>query len=121
MRFYKVLLIVISILSSGYIIHLVKKSKLHIMQLFWWLIVILSVLVFGLFPSVVDFIGHILGVSYPPIIVLVVAYLFILIEMIQMDKYITENEILIKELVQKVAILEAEIENKDCGNDKKQS
>lgn len=82
------------------------------MQLFWWLIVIFSLLLFGIFPTLIDSVGQFLEVGYPPILIVVLAYVFLLIKLIHMDKYITENEIRTKELIQKIAILENEIYEK---------
>ena len=110
---YKIVLIILSTIYSVYLIYLMRKLKLHIFQMSWWLITVITLLIFGVYPKLIDKIGFLLKIKYPPIFLVILAILFLLIKLIFLDKYITENEIRIKDLSRKIAILEKNIEDLD--------
>ena len=49
----------------------------------WWLVIAGSVLVFGALPQLTDAIGHRLGVHYPPILLVIIGFGFLLIRMLK--------------------------------------
>ncbi len=106
---YKTIIFILSVIYSLYLINIARKFKLHIFQLAWWLIAILNLLIFGIYPKLIDKIGHFLKIKYPPIFLVILAILFLLLKLIFIDKMITDNEIKIKDLIRKVAILESEV------------
>ncbi len=115
---YKTIIFILSIIYAFYLIKITRKLKLHIFQLTWWLIVIFSLLIFGIYPGLIDKIGQIIHIHYPPIFLVIIAILFLLLKLIYMEKFITENEIKTKDLIRKVAILESEIKEMKKNNTK---
>lgn len=84
-----------------------RKGRLSYNYLLWWGSILLFISFFGLFPSVVDWIGHILRITYPPILIVIIAILLLLIKMLIMDVERSKHEYQIRILTQKVAELDA--------------
>jgi len=108
---YKIFSSVVGILIVLILIILTRRAKLHTAHLFWWFFIIICILILSFFPTIVDKIGLIFGIGYPPIIVCILGLGAILIKILTMDIYITQNEIRYKKLAQKLAILEKELKN----------
>jgi hypothetical protein len=62
----------------------------------------------GVFPQWIAQFGVLLGVSYPPILILTVGMGFILIKILSMDLERSRQERTIRRLTQKIAIIEDE-------------
>lgn len=90
-----------------------RKGRLSYNYLIWWGGALASILFFGVFPGVVDWLGRHLHVAYPPILVVVVAILLLLIKVLIMDVERSKHEYQIRILTQKVAELEALLRQRD--------
>jgi hypothetical protein len=88
---------------------LVRKNHLMASHAIWWLIVAAASMIFGAYPRLIDKIGAVLGIHYPPTLLIVIVMGFILIKMLTMDLKRTEQERKIRALIQRLAILESEI------------
>ena len=53
------------------IIYLVRHDHLRGLYGVWWFLLALMSIFFGLFPGAIDYIGKMLGVYYPPILLMV--------------------------------------------------
>jgi hypothetical protein len=91
------------------IIVLVRKNHLMVSHAIWWLMVAAASITFGAYPWLIDRIGALLGIHYPPILLIVVGLGLILIKMLTMDLKRSEQERNIRALTQRMAILESEI------------
>jgi hypothetical protein len=91
------------------ILWLVRRARLHGPYAIWWIVVAAGVVLGGIFPRVVDSVGGYLGVSYPPILALVGALGVLLVKVLTMDLERTRQEVALRRLTQRVAILEAEL------------
>jgi len=91
------------------ILVLVRKNHLMVSHAVWWLTVAVASMVFGAYPRLIDWIGGILGVHYPPTLLLVIGMGLILIKMLSMDLKRSEQERKIRALTQRLAILESEM------------
>jgi hypothetical protein len=103
---YKTFSIIFGILISLVLVILIRRSRLQTVLLVWWIAIIVLMMIFAFFPSLVNLLGHYFGIAYPPIIISVVGLGLICIKVLSMDIYITKNEIRYKQLAQKMAILE---------------
>ena len=92
---------------------LVRRDRLHGTYAIWWVFVAAAVVVFGIFPGLVDWIGASLGVSYPPILLVVVAVLMILVKMLTGDLDRTRQMRKLRFLAQRIAILEHEVRREE--------
>jgi hypothetical protein len=90
-------------------LYLVRRDRLHGSYAIWWVFVSLAVLLFGIFPNLVDWIGVRLGVAYPPILLVVVAMLMLLVKILTGDLDRTRQMRKLRFLAQRMAILEHEV------------
>lgn len=87
---------------------LLRRDHIYIKQVVFWVAVTSAVLFFGFMPGVVDQIGHKLGISYPPIILALVAILVLLVKALLADLALTKVERRLRRLSQRLALLEGE-------------
>ncbi len=100
---------VLGILLAGAILYLVRRDHLHGPYALWWLGVAAATLVLGVFPPVVEWLGRITGISYAPVLPIIVGVSMILLRMLKMDIDRSRQERQIRRMIQKLAILEQEI------------
>lgn len=89
------------------ILLLIRKDTLHVRHSIWWLTVAAGSVVLGFFPGLVDRIGILLGIHYPPILFLTMALGMILIKILTMDIERSRQERALRRLAQRMAILES--------------
>ena len=99
----------IGILLAGAILYLVRRDHLHGSFAIWWLTVAAAILVLGIFPPVIDWLGSVTGIYYPPILPITIGIGMILIRLLKMDVDRSRSERQIRRLTQKLAILEQEL------------
>lgn len=63
----------------------------------------------GIFPQGVDWLGHKLGINYPPVLLIVVTLCVVVVKLLAMDIERTSHEAKIRILAQKMAAYEAEL------------
>ena len=103
---YQITSTVIGLIIAGAILYLVRRDHLHGPYATWWLCVALAVMIIGFFPKIIDRLAILLGVNYPPILVVVLGLGLILIKMLTMDLERSRQERKIRRLAQRIAILE---------------
>ncbi len=100
---------IIGVLLGGAILYLVRRDHLHGSFALWWLAVAAAILVLGLFPPVIDWLGKLTGIYYPPVLPIVVGIGMILIRLLKIDVDRSRSERQMRRLTQKLAILEQEL------------
>ena len=100
---------VIGALLAGSILLLVRRNHLHGSYALWWLAVAAAILLLGVFPPVIDWMGRLTGIHYPPVLPIVVGIGMILIRLLKMDIDRSRSERQLRRLTQKLAILEQEL------------
>ena len=100
---------IIAIIIAFNILFLIRRDILHTRYALWWFVVAALIVIAGIFPKHIDVMARLLGVSYPPILVIVSGVGLILIKMLNMDFDRSRQEQKIRRLVQRLAILEEEI------------
>ena len=103
---YQVTAALIGLSIGSCIFWLVRKNHLHGPYAIWWIGVAVGVVLLGIFPRVVNPIAAWLGVSYPPILVMVLALAALLVKVLTLDLERTKQEVALRRLTQRVAILE---------------
>jgi len=101
----------IGLLSAGLIFYLVRRDHLHTRYALWWVPVAMVMAILGVFPQLVDWIGRTLGISYPPVIPLLLGLVAMVVKILVMDIERSRNEVKLTRLVQRVAILEERLED----------
>lgn len=91
---------------------LVRKDYLAQRDGVKWILIAFAVLFYGLNPAINDKIGVVLGVNYPPIIVVLIGLGVVLIKLLIADIERAKLQMSVTRLIQKVAILESQ---DDCS------
>ncbi|MBS0516097.1 MAG: DUF2304 domain-containing protein [Proteobacteria bacterium] len=99
----------LGIALAGAILYLVRRDHLHGSYALWWLVVAAATLGIGMFPHVVDWLGEIVGIAYPPILAIILGMGLILIRMLLMDVDRSRQERTLRRLTQRLAILDQEL------------
>jgi len=107
----------IGLVIAGLIFWLIRRDHLHIKYSLWWFIIAIGTVILGFFPKIVDVIADQVGVNYPPILAVVIAFGVVLIKMLIMDIESSSNRHKIIRLTQRLAILEEQLNNSQPQND----
>ncbi len=105
---YQITSMAIGIGLAAIILLLVRRDHLHGPYAIWWIGSAATVALLGLFPWLFDRLAALLGVSYPPILAIVLGFSLLLIKMLTMDLERSRQERLIRRLTQRLAMLEAQ-------------
>jgi len=100
----------IGITAALIIIVLIRRDHLHVRFGLWWIAVALAFVVLGFFPQIFDRVAAALGVANGPILALTVGLTVFVIKVLTQDIARSRNEARIIRLVQRVAMLESEID-----------
>lgn len=107
---YNITTAIFGITTVFSILYLIRKHSLYIRYLFWWLAICMGILVFSIFPQLSDKIVHVFGISYPPAFFFFTAILLLFVKILFMDIDRSRQEVRIRRLIQRVGMLEAELE-----------
>ena len=90
------------------ILLLIRRDSLHVRHAVWWLAVAAGSMVLGFFPGLMDRMGILLGVHYPPVLFLTMALGMVLIKILTMDIERSRQERALRRLTQRIALLETQ-------------
>ncbi len=110
---------IIGVSVSLLIFYLIRRDHLLTRDGLRWLLVAVGILLVGFFPQLFDAVGKNLGVSYPPIVVVLIALAIVVIKLLVSDIQRARMKVDIERLVQKVGMLEADLERKSRTWDNK--
>ena len=88
------------------ILLLIRRDILHVKRSLWWIGIAALIVVMVVFPITIDKFGILLGVNYPPVLILTLGIGFILIKILSMDLERSRQERMLRRLTQRMAILE---------------
>lgn len=92
------------------IFSLIRKHSLYVRYTIWWGIVSFAVLIFSSFPTIADKLVKFLGISYAPTFFFFGAILMLFVKILFMDIERSKQEVRLRRLIQRLAIVEAELE-----------
>ncbi len=104
---YQITSMAIGVGLAAIILFLVRRDHLHGPYAIWWIGAAATVALLGLFPRLFDVLASKMGVSYPPILAIVLGFSLLLLKMLTMDLDRSRQERLIRRLAQRLAMLEA--------------
>lgn len=93
---------------AAVILFLVRRDHLHGPYAIWWVSAAATVALLGFFPRLFDIVAVKLGVSYPPILAIVLGFSMLLVKVLTMDLERSRQERVIRRLAQRLAMLEAQ-------------
>lgn len=94
------------------IVFLTRRDHISPLVAARWFVIAILVLLIGFFPSMVDWVGLQLGIGYPPVIPLIVGLGLAMIKILMMDIERQKLQVKLDRVVQRLAILEGNIETK---------
>lgn len=99
----------IGVLLALAIIWLIRKDHMHVQYSLWWMSTAASAILLGLFPGILDWIGRVLGIAYPPALLFLLAIVALLLKALLADIERSRNKGRMLRLAQRVVILEERI------------
>jgi hypothetical protein len=91
------------------IIYLVRKDHLHVRYGLVWSIVAVVFALLGFFPGIFDRIGQAAGIAYPPMLAITIGFVALVLKILISDIERSRNQVRVQRLVQRTALLEAEM------------
>ncbi|MBV7458598.1 MULTISPECIES: DUF2304 domain-containing protein [unclassified Acidovorax] len=93
---------------AAVILLLVRRDHLYLLHGLFWILVAGAAAVLGVWPGLIDRLAVVVGISYPPALLLLVAVVIVLIKTLHTDIVNTRVERDVRRLNQRLAILEAD-------------
>ena len=100
----------IGLFIGGIIFWLIRRDHMVSRDGVRWLLIAAVIMVYGAFPGLNDMLGAVVGISYPPIIPVLLGLGAILIKLLIGDIERVKTRVDIERMVQRMAMLEAELE-----------
>jgi len=105
---YQITSMAIGVIIAVVILFLVRRDHLHGPYAVWWIGAAITIGTLGFFPRFFDYLAVYLGVSYPPMLAIVLGFSMLLVKILTMDLERSRQERLIRRLAQRLAMLEAQ-------------
>ena len=99
----------VGVLVAGIIILLMRKDRLHVNHGMGWVCVALCFTLLGFAPQIFDNLAERIGIAYPPVLALTIGLSVLVLKILLMDVERSRIETRNQRLIQRMAILEAEI------------
>jgi len=100
---------VIGLSVASIILVLMRKDRLHVQHGVGWIIVAVGFAFLGFSPEVIDYVAEKLGIGYPPVLGLTLGIAILVVKVLLMDIERSRIEVRNQRLVQRVALLEADL------------
>lgn len=99
----------IGLVVAALIIGLIRKDRLHVSHGLGWILVALVFALLGFSPGIIDRLAQYLGIGYPPVLALTLGIAVLTIKILLMDIERSRLEMRNQRLIQRVAMLEADL------------
>ena len=90
------------------ILYLIRRDHLYLMHGLFWVAVAFAAAVLGAWPGMIDRLARVLGISYPPALLLLLASIVLVVKALHSDMVNTRIERDVRRLNQRLALLEAD-------------
>ncbi|QJR16535.1 DUF2304 domain-containing protein [Usitatibacter palustris] len=94
------------VLALG-ILYLLRRDHLYIRQGVFWIAIALLSLVFGFAPYLIDVLGGLFGIAYPPTLLFLVAIIVLIVKALFADIALTKMRRDMRRINQRMALLES--------------
>ena len=108
--FLQALAVAFSLLLIGFVIEAIRRHRLNERYAILWLGAGAALLTLSMYRPLLDWVALTLGVSYPPSLLFLVAFIFLLGIVLHYSLVISSHRDSIRRLVQAVALLERALE-----------
>ena len=100
---------IIGLVVATLIILLMRQDRLHVQHGLGWIFVAIGFALLGFSPGVIDAVAKEFGIGYPPVLGLTLGIAILVIKVLFMDIERSRIEIRNQRLVQRLAMLEADL------------
>ncbi len=97
---------ILGVATAVVIVRLIRRDALSANYVLWWFFVAGGLVFVGVFPGVVNYFGRLMGIGYPPVILIFISWCLVLIKLLFMDIDRSRQEHKIRVLMQRLAIYE---------------
>lgn len=97
-----------SLLALVYIVNMVRKEELDLKYSLLWILVDIAIMLLAIFPKAIDVIAVLLGVAEPMNVIFFLGIVFICTIVLSLTIAQSRNSKKVKDLAQKIALLEKE-------------
>ncbi len=104
----QIFIIISCILYLVFIINMIRKEKLDLRYALVWILVDIAIIILCVFPKIIDFIAGLIGIATPVNMVFFFGIVFQIIIVFSLTREQSQNAKKIKELAQRIALLENE-------------
>jgi hypothetical protein len=108
MKDYYYTVLVIGIGLAFGILYLVRRDHIYIRQGFFWILIAVLSLGLAIWPGIIDTIGRVLGIAYPPTLLLLAAIVVLIVKALLGDIALTKVRRDVRRLNQRIALIEAD-------------
>ena len=108
MKSYHLTVLVMGLGLAIAILYLVRRDHIYIRQGIFWILVAFFSFALAVWPYIIDSLGELFGVAYPPTLVLLVAIIVLVVKALLGDIALTQVRRDVRRLNQRIAILEAD-------------
>jgi hypothetical protein len=105
---YPIFAAAIGLLLAALILFLLRRDQLYLRDATFWLGTAMVSIAFALFPSLVDLLGGMAGVAYPPALILAVVCVVLTVKALLADIAQTQLRRDVRRLNQRVALMDAD-------------
>lgn len=91
------------------IMYFVRLDKMLVRHAVTWLFIACCLIVLGVFPGWIDSLGKLAGVSYPPMLAILLGYCALLLKLLFSDLEASRLEVRLIRAAQRLSILEAHL------------
>lgn len=103
--------------AATIIVLLMRRNALYTRYSMWWFATAALVLALGLFPGISDKIAAYFNIGYPPALIFAMAIVLLVIKMLFMDIDRSDQELRIRRLTQRIALLQERLERVESEED----
>ena len=103
---YHYITALLGLVTAGVIFYLVRKDHLSLGYSVWWIFIACGLVVMGVFPGIVDSLGRLFAINYPPVFLVLCALCLVLLKMLQMDIDRSKLQKDLRILTQRLAVYE---------------
>ncbi|ADX44842.1 DUF2304 domain-containing protein [Paracidovorax avenae] len=101
---------------AALILYLIRRDHLYLMHGLFWVVVACAAALLGAWPGLIDRLALVVGISYPPALLLLLACMVLLVKALHADMVNTRIERDVRRLNQRLALLEADNESLRRGS-----
>lgn len=93
------------------ILYLIRRDHLYLMHGLFWVVVAVAAALLGAWPGLIDRLAKLLGIIYPPALLLLLANMVVLVKSLHTDMVNTRIERDVRRLNQRLALMQADNES----------